>query len=118
MTSRLITPPEKFNNENSYLIINALDAELHTLVYWLKTVPDEYDLYFYHDQMPEKLWPEDLAYSVKKVLVNKEYVDDLHDGLKYVLNDVKDRVVYFGLNTEYPLLLKYFLEESKKVDLF
>lgn len=114
MPSRLITPPEKFDREDSYLIINALDAEVDTLVLWLKTVPIEYDFYFYHDQMPDKLWPEDLAYSVKKVLVNQEYENDLHSGLKYVLNDVRDRVVYFGLKTEYPILVKYFFEEFKK----
>lgn len=113
MPSRLITPPEKFDKEESYLIINAIDAELHTLVMWLKTVPVDYDLYFYHDQMPEKQWPEDIAYIAKKILVNKDFEGDLHNGLKLILDHLKDRVLYFGPNTEYEIVVKFFLEESK-----
>jgi len=118
MASRLITPPEKFNRENSYLIINAHKAELDTLVLWLKTVPTDYDFYFYHDQMSEKTWPEDVAYTVKKILVNRDFEDLLHSGLKLILDDLQDRIVHFGSKTQYPILVKYFFDEHKKLDLF
>ena len=48
MPSQFITPPDHLPTKQNILIINALETELATLVLWLKTVSDEYDIHLYH----------------------------------------------------------------------
>lgn len=113
MPSRIVTPPDHLPTKKNILIINALDTELATLVLWLKTVPDEYDIHLYHSQMPEDAWVKTAIDCAAQVLVSQPEVPALNAVVKDLINANNSRIIYFGKNTEYPDLIQYFLANQQ-----
>ena len=110
MSSRIITPPDKFLTARSFLIINAIDTEIDTLVLWLKTVPELYDIHLWHVQMPDtEMWVCQAINGCKHVLVNKKYERFLPPPALRAL-DRKDNRSYFGPDTDNPDLIQWFLK--------
>lgn len=111
MPSQLITPPDRIQSNHSYLIINAIDTSVDTLVLWLQTVPDEYDIHLYHsDMITYHDWAVQVAEWVPKILVEANYVKYLVERLQQVLDRRPDAVVHFGPGSAYPELVQYFLK--------
>lgn len=111
MPSQLITPPDRIQSKHSCLIINAIDTSIDTLVLWLQTVPDEYDIHLYHCEMVTYHdWAVQVAEWAPKILVETNHTKYLVDRLQQVLNRRSDAVVHFGPGTEYTELVQYFLK--------
>jgi len=113
MASRIITPPDQIKSKQNFLVINAVQEELATLVLWLKTVPDRFDLHLYHSQMPDTEWALSIAETAETILVSKNYQSDLEPRIQQMLDSLNNRVVYFGANTEYPDLIHFFLTKKE-----
>lgn len=108
MSSRIITPPDKFFTTNSYVILNARDREIDTLVLWLKTVPETYDVHLWHLYMPEsELWLLQVMSKVHHVLVNREFLDNLSPLVKRKLDHINHS--FFGQDSEHLEVIHYFL---------
>lgn len=109
MSSRIITPPDKFLTARSFLVINAIDTEIDTLVLWLKTVPETYDIHLWHVQMPDtEMWLYQVINGVQHVLINKKYQQHLPPNSSKIL-DRKTQKSYFGPDTENLELIHWFL---------
>lgn len=117
MPSQIITPPDHLPGKNNILIINALETELATLVMWLKTVPEEYNIHIYHSGMVDDIdW-------VLKVIKEAEYVicartdNHLLDEriIDLFLAEKKGSVCFFGPNAQYTDLIQFFLEKREKL---
>jgi len=109
MSSRIITPPDKFLTAKSYLIINAIDTEIDTLVLWLKTVPEVYDIHLWHQQMLDtEMWLAQVINGCQYVLINKKFQRFLPPNAVRAL-ERKDNKDYFGADTEYNDLIQWFL---------
>ena len=109
MPSQFITPPDHLTTKQNILIVNALETELATLVLWLKTVPNEYDIHLFHNEMPEIDWAVDVAKQATHIVIAKIDEDSMPDGLKQVIQDRAECVSRFGANTDYADLIQYFL---------
>lgn len=112
MVSRIITPPDHIKSKQSFLIVNAVQEELATLVLWLKTVPDNFDMHVYHSQMPELDWAMTVSQTVETILVSKPNYTDLDPNLIKLFKS-SSRVVHFGSGTEYPDLIHFFLTKNE-----
>lgn len=111
MPSQLITPPDRIQSAHGYLIINAIDTSVDTLILWLQTVPDEYDIHLYHSEMVTYHdWAVQVAEWVPKILVETNHVKYLVSRLHQVLERRSESVVHFGPGSEYPELVQYFLK--------
>lgn len=115
MPSRLITPPDHIKTKKNILIVNATSNDLTTLVLWLKTVPDYFDIHLYHSQMSETSWALEVAEYAETILVSKDNYVDLKSELKEALNSIQDRVIYFGSDSNYPDLIQFFLTKKELV---
>ena len=112
MVSQIITPPDHIRSNQSFLVINATEDELTTLVLWLKTVPDTFDVHLYHSQMPDLDWALEVSQTVRTVLVSRTFYSDLDPSIARML-DSNSRAVYFGAGTEYPDLVHFFLTKKE-----
>lgn len=111
MPSQLITPPDRIISPHSYLIVNAIDTSVDTLVLWLRTVPEEYDIHLYHSEMiTYHDWAVQVAEVVPRILVEKTHVKYLADRLQQVLEKRSSAVTEFGPGSSYPELVQYFLK--------
>lgn len=109
MSSQIITPPDKILSPHSYLVINAVDNDVDTLVLWLKTVPELYDIHLWHVQMPDSdMWLFHVISGVSFILVNQKYERFLPPNVQRVLSKKTNRA-YFGEGTESPELIQWFL---------
>lgn len=111
MPSQLITPPDRIISPQSFLIINAIDTSVDSLILWLQTVPEEYDIHLYHSEMityPD--WAVQVAEVVPRILVEINHIKYLVDRLRQVLTRRAESVVQFGPGTAYPELVQYFLK--------
>jgi len=113
MPSQFITPPDHLPSKQNILIVNALESELATLVLWLKTVPDEYDIHLFHNEMPETDWVVDVAKQAKHIVIAKIDEDRMHDSLKEVIQDRVESVSRFGANADYADLIQFFLTNKQ-----
>ena len=113
MTSQFITPPDHLPSKQNILIVNALESELATLVLWLKTVPDEYDIHLFHNQMTETDWVVDVAKQAKHIVIAKIDEDRMCNDLKEVVHDRAECVSRFGADTDYADLIQYFLTNKQ-----
>jgi MarR-like DNA-binding transcriptional regulator SgrR of sgrS sRNA len=113
MVSRIITPPDQIKSKQNFLVINAAQEELTTLVLWLKTIPDQFDIHLYHSQMSDTDWVLDVAQTVETILVSENYKLDLEPSVQKMLLSLDDRVIYFGNTTEYPDLIHFFLTKKE-----
>jgi len=110
MPSQLITPPDRIHSKHAFLIINAIDTSIETLVLWLQTVHDEYDLHLYHSKMiTYHDWAIQIAEWVPKILVEINHTKYINARLQTVIDRRSDSVTYFGPGTEYSELVQYFL---------
>lgn len=108
MSSRIITPPDNYFTDRSYLIINAKDGDIDTLVLWLKTVPETYDIHLWHIYMPDtEMWAMQSIIKVQTLLVNLEFVDHLPGMIKRQLD--RKQPIFFGPNSDHQELIHYFL---------
>lgn len=109
MSSQIITPPDKVLSKQSYLVINAIDTEIDTLVLWLKTISEQYDIHLWHSQMIDsELWLYHVISGVEHVLVNKKFENYLPPNLRRIL-DRKSNLSYFGPDTVNLELIHWFL---------
>lgn len=113
MTSRIITPPDHLPTKKNILVINAVDHELTTLILWLKTVPDQYDIHVFHSQMPDSDWALKTIIDANQILVSRPEMPTLSMAIKDLLEVNQDRIIYFGQDTEYPDLIQYFLQNRE-----
>lgn len=108
MSSRIITPPDNYFTANSYLIINAQDEHIDTLVLWLKTVPETYDIHLWHLYMPDtEIWALQAVLKTTVVLVNNEFIDYMSSAMRKQLSRINP--VLFGKGTKYKEVIHYFL---------
>lgn len=115
MPSRIITPPDQIKTRQNILVINATTVDLTNLVIWLKTVPDNFDVHLYHNQMPETDWALEVAETAETILVSKDNYLDLKPEILSMIDVLKDRVVYFGDNSDYPDLVHFFLTKKELI---
>ena len=113
MPSQFITPPDHLPSKQNILIVNALESELATLVLWLKTVPDEYDIHLFHNEMPEIDRVVDVAKQAKHIVIAKIDEDRMHSSLKEVIYNRAESVSRFGANTDYADLIQFFLTNKQ-----
>ena len=115
MSSRLITPPDHIKTKQNILVINAVQNDLATLVLWLKTIPDQYDIHLYHNQMPETDWAKLVAETAETILVSKVNSTNLNKEIADMLGYFEDRLVYFGPGTDFPDLIQFFLTKKELI---
>jgi hypothetical protein len=105
MAGRLITPPDIIAGENSILLLDPSEIELTSLVLWLKTVPDHYDVHVYYQDMNNGEWLSKVLQGVKLVLKSQTQIN-LFQNLCF------DNVVEYGPGKENQDLLQYFLKKN------
>ena len=111
--SRLITPPDKFYTDYSYLIINAIDTDIDLVALWLRTVPENYDIHLYHIEMPDSYsWLLETIMKVKFVLVNTEFYEHLGPEAQFVIKN-RSNTIFFGNNTPYKDLVQFFIQNRQ-----
>lgn len=115
MPSRIITPPDHVGTKQNILVINATQNDLTTLILWLKTIPDQFDIHVYHNQMPDTEWTLTVAETAATILVSKPNQPDLKPEIAKMIEFFSNRVVFFGINTDYPDLIQYFLTKKELV---
>lgn len=114
MASNLITPPDHIVSGHSMMIINAKTTALDTVVLWLRTVTDEYDLHLYHSQMTQQdAWAVTVAMSVTKILVCRSLAKYHCVKLQQALDNRTQSIVDYGPDTVYPELIHYFLKNRQ-----
>jgi len=113
MPSQFITPPDHLPTKQNILIINALETELATLVLWLKTVSDEYDIHLYHSKMPETDWVVAVAQQAHTILLSNIEESTLTPSLTQALADRNDAVVRFGPSADFLDLIQFFLSTKE-----
>jgi len=112
MPSQLITPPDQIIEHPSYLIINAVDAQVESLVIYLKTTNKKYNIHLWHVEMEEEKWVLSVAQQVDLVLYNAKFERFIVDPLLSVLTDRFGTVVSFGEEEDYKDLVDFFLKQS------
>lgn len=115
MPSQFITPPDHLPTKHNILILNALETELSTLVLWLKTVPEEYNIHLFHNEMPETDWAVQVAKQAQYIVSSSIEEPAVNHELKQVLQDRADCVARFGANTEYTDLIQFFLTNKQSM---
>lgn len=111
--SRLITPPDKFYTDYSYLIINAIDTDIDLVALWLRTVPENYDIHLYHVEMKNDYsWFLETVMKVKFVLVNTEFYEHIGAEGKFILTN-RSNVIFFGNDTPYKDLVQFFIQNRQ-----
>lgn len=115
MPSKLITPPDVINDQESMLIINAHDRDIELLVLWLQHVRANVNIYLYHSLMPEHEWSVTRMITSKLILVNNQYSENLTQQQSHILNSKKN-VYYYGQTCYYQDLLSYFTENLNSFD--
>ena len=113
MPSQFITPPDHLPSKQNILIVNALESELATLVLWLKTVPDEYNIHLFHNEMPETDWVVEVAKQATHIVMAKIDEDRMHNSLKEVVYNRAECVSRFGPNADYADLIQFFLTNKQ-----
>ena len=113
MTSQFITPPDHLPTKQNVLIINALETELATLVLWLKTVPDAYDIHLYHSKMPETNWVVNVAQKAHTIMLSNIEESTLPPLLTDALIERGDAVVRFGPNANFLDPIQIFLNNTE-----
>lgn len=117
MPSQIITPPDHIPSKGNILIINALENELSTLVLWLKTVSEEYNIHIYHSDMKDDLvWVVDVAESAEYVLSSKMDHQRVHARLQEVFMRSPEKLQFFGPNTEFTDLIQFFLTKRNSAE--
>lgn len=114
MPSQIITPPDVCLGPNNYLIINAVDRDLESVILWLKTIPDTYNLHLYHSLMNDcQQWLYNLVKTVELILVNKQFEMNMAEPLRIALAQRgAANIRRFGENSDYPELIHYFLKSK------
>jgi len=112
--SRLITPPDKFFTDYSYLIINAIDTDIDLVALWLRTVPESYDLHLYHVEMKDDYysWLLETVMKVKFVLINTEFYEHIGSEAKFIINN-RQNTIFFGKDTAYRDLVQFFIQNRQ-----
>ena len=111
--SRLITPPDKFYTDYSYLIINAIDTDIDLVALWLRTVPESYDLHLYHVEMKDDYsWLLETVMKVKFVLINTEFYEHIGSEAKFIINN-RQNTIFFGKDTAYRDLVQFFIQNRQ-----
>lgn len=109
MPSQLITSPDIVAGQNNILIINANREQLTTLVLWLKTQSESYNVYVWHQGMNDDLgWVQNVSDRSEVILVDKNSTVP-----QLLLNYFDTRVTWFGQDTEYQDLIHYFLKKQE-----
>lgn len=107
MSSQIVTPPDHIPSRNNILIINASSDQLTTLVLWLKTIHDSYDVHVWHSQMEDSSnWVFAVAQQADVILASKQNKKEIPTEL---LNLFQNHIVWFGPETEFLDVIQYFL---------
>jgi hypothetical protein len=112
MTSRLITPPDKLLEFSPCLIINAEDSQFEALYMYLAASDQQRDIHLYHSGMTEIEWAMSLVHEVNHILINRNHETGLNQKLVSQLNQVPDKITYFGNLETYKSPVDYFLNSK------
>jgi hypothetical protein len=111
MPSQIITPPDHIPSRNNILIINAGLDQLATLVLWLKTIHDNYDVHVWHSQMDDSLnWVFNVAQQADVILASAVNKNEIPTDL---LDLFQNHIVWFGPGTEFSDVIQYFLSKKE-----
>lgn len=111
MSSQIVTPPDHIPSRNNILIINASSDQLTTLVLWLKTIHDSYDIHVWHNYMEDSLnWVFNVAQQADVILASDQNKSEIPPEL---LNLFQDHIVWFGPGTEFSDVIQYFLSKKE-----
>jgi len=115
MPSKLITPPNVLDDQDSILIVNAYDRDIELLVLWLQHVRANLNIYLYHSLMSDHEWSIDRITHSLRVLVNSQYNENLTQQQLRSLES-RTNVYYYGKTCQYQDLLSYFTENLDSFD--
>jgi hypothetical protein len=111
MPSQIITPPDHIPSRNNILIINAHVDQLTTLVLWLKTVHDSYDIHVWHSHMEDALnWVFNVAQQADVILASDQNSSEIPAEF---LDLFQNHIVWFGPGTEFSDVIQYFLSNKE-----
>lgn len=115
MPSQLITPPDKIFEHPSYLIINAVDAEVDALVVWLKTDTNNYNIHLWHVEMDDEPWILKVVDTVDTILLNSKYISAIKDPVQSHLQArIQSIYTYGSEQSDYADLVDYFANHKEK----
>lgn len=111
MPSQIITPPDHIPSHNNVLIINAGLDQLSTLLLWLKTIHDSYNVHVWHSQMEDSSnWLFDVAQQADVILASGHNKKEIPTKL---LDLFQNHIVWFGPGTEFLDVIQYFLSRKE-----
>ena len=108
--SQFVTPPDIFNEDPVYLIVNAEEWDLAMVAYWLKFNSKDYTLYLYKDGMEDPDWLKKAAGFSELILVNKANFKD--PSTVGVVLDHVSKIKWFGEGQEYPSSAEYLVKNG------
>lgn len=118
MPSQIITPPDHLPTPGNIVILNAIEQELATLVMWLKTVPEEFNIHIFHNGMVDDVdWAAKVCEQADFVILSNLDADKLDQRVIDVLssNDRKCQLFSFGPNAQYTDLIQFFLDRKENL---
>jgi hypothetical protein len=117
MSSQIITPPDHLPTKGNIVILNALEQELATLVMWLKTVPEEYNIHIYHSGMVNELeWILKVCRQADFVVLSNLDAESLDEKIIDLLStEKKGQIFTFGPNAQYTDLIQFFLDRKENL---
>jgi hypothetical protein len=109
MAGRIITYPDQLATINSVMIINALEHDIETLVYWLTTTAIAPDIHLYNSNMPYPEWAAAAICNVKTILVSQDCKHLMNPVVSQALARTSSNVIYYGAACDCPSIMKYFV---------
>jgi len=103
--STVITPPDKSNTPNAYLIFNATTIDIDMVMRWLRICDKEYTIYLYHDGMQDNKWASEVALECSHIIINRDNTEPV--GL-IPLYDVLGKITWVGKDQPYATAMEYF----------
>ena len=96
MPSQLITPPDKVFETPSYLIINAVDADVESLVVYIKANDNNYNIHLWHVEMNDEPWVLKVIDNVDTILLNSKFISAIKDPVQGALQQHLDKIYTYG----------------------
>ena len=118
MSSQIITPPDHLPTTGNIVILNALEQELATLVMWLKTVPEEFNIHIFHNGMTDDVdWAVRVCEQAEFILVSYLDANNLDPKIISVLSSEnrKSQIFSFGPNAQFTDLIQFFLSHKENL---
>ena len=110
--STLITPPDRLDDHNDYLLVNATHTDVEMIIHWLRTNQHDYTINLYYDSMLDALWLKEAAAISDCILVHDT------DTSKDTITDLStqtDKLIAFGPNSQHKMAIGYLIEKNKQL---